>query len=203
MIFFGTRTKSLQSDSSYTFDCPSCNSKNTVYSGRLIKYFHIFWIPTFVYSDQVYTICTHCKNFRYQKEIPCSEQVEIKSRGFPRKSLGYYSGAIILALLVFAIILSVMNNNLNKNKYLSEPEVNDTYTIRSKNGKETYYTLYRVVEVSRDSVLFEINDYEVTNVSQVRKLREDYKNSYTEKIKLSINDLQKMDDDNSIRRIDR
>ncbi len=53
-------------------------------------------------------------------------------------------------------------------------------------------TLYRIANLTTDSVTFEINDYEADSRKGLRKLREQHSNSYSEKQKVSRTELEDM-----------
>ncbi|MNR67005.1 hypothetical protein D3C85_1907730 [compost metagenome] len=65
------------------------------------------------------------------------------------------------------------------------------------------YTLYRVANVTTDSITFDVNDYEAEGTKGLRKLREQRSDSYSEKVTLARPEVVKMKDDNQISSIER
>jgi hypothetical protein len=61
----------------------------------------------------------------------------------------------------------------------------------AKDGK-TMRTLYRIANLTADSVTFDVNDYEADSRKGLRKLRKQYSNSYSEKQKISRAELEEM-----------
>jgi len=61
----------------------------------------------------------------------------------------------------------------------------------TKDGK-TMRTLYRIANLTKDSVTFDLNDYEADSRKGLRKLREQHADSYSEKQRLSRAELEEM-----------
>jgi len=60
-----------------------------------------------------------------------------------------------------------------------------------KDGK-TMRTLYRIANLTTDSVTFDVNDYEADSRKGLRKLKEQDADSYAEQRKLSRSEVEEM-----------
>ncbi len=193
MIIFGTRTKVLSNKSQSTIgNCDYCGTVGSLFAYRQIKYFHIFWIPIFPYSSQIITICSHCKKVSDQIQIN-PQTLQSLSLGAVRKTpIGYFTGLVLIGLLISAIFAAGISGAKKKQEYLKDPKVGDVYEVSyAKNGK-TMRTIYRIAKLTADSVTFDINDYEADSRKGLRKLRERYSDSYSEKRQVSRAELEKM-----------
>lgn len=109
MIIFGTRGKVLSNDIDSSFSCNYCDTANSVYVYKQLKYFHIFWIPMFPYSGSLITQCDHCKQVVYEKELEPENRKMLKANFSKKTPLGYFVGLLIIgAIIVFAIASSIM-----------------------------------------------------------------------------------------------
>ena len=89
------------------------------------------------------------------------------------------------------LIAGIISNKMDKSKYLKNPNVADVYEIEKRNeeGKKVY-TTYQVLEVKGDSVIFELNDYEVSSITKLDDLQRQHKNDYSEKQTISKSELE-------------
>lgn len=102
------------------------------------------------------------------------------------------------------LIAGIISNKMDTSKYLKNPNVADVYEIEKRNdeGKKVY-TTYRVLEVKGDSVIFELNDYEVSSITKLDDLQRQHKNDYSEKQTISKSELENMLDKSLIKSIER
>ena len=193
MIIFGTRTKVLTGKSQPAIgNCNYCGTAQSLFAYKQIKYFHIFWIPIFPYSAQIITICNHCKKLNYESEIN-PQTLQSLSAGTIRKTpIGYFAGLMLMGLLVAAIAIAGISGAKKKEKYLKDPKIGDVYELSYAKDGKTMRTLYRIANLTADSVTFDVNDYEADSRKALRKLREQHSNSYSEKQKVSRAELEDM-----------
>ncbi len=204
MIIFGTRTKLLQNSSNAAVGtCNYCNTAGSLYAYKQVKYFHIFWIPIFPYSTEIISVCDHCKKVNYQREIDPQTLATIRSSGMPKTPVGYFSGLILIGLFFGSAAAAGISGSIKTKKYLESPVAGDVYEIKRKENGKSMYTLYRVANVTTDSITFDVNDYEAEGTKGLRKLREQSGNSYSEKITLARAEVAKMKADNQISTIER
>lgn len=204
MMIFGTRTKALQrKNQDAVGNCNYCGTLQALYPLKVIKYFHIFWIPIFPYGSQLTTHCTHCKKVSYQAETPPETLANIRRAGIPKTPLGYFAGLIIIALFVGSAFVAGIAASASSKNYLADPKPGDIYEIKNREGNKNLYTLYRIANVAPDSITFDINDYEAEGVKGLRKLRKSHANSFSEKLTLSRADVKEMNTQNHISKIKR
>lgn len=110
MIIFGTRSKVLSNKNNKTFTCNYCNTPNSIHIFKLIKYFHIFWIPIFPYSSSLITQCTHCKQVSYDRELTADNKQLLNTNFEGKTPFGYYAGLLIVgAFFLFAIVSVILS----------------------------------------------------------------------------------------------
>lgn len=103
MIFFGSRGKTVSGQVVEGIQCPSCDNKQFITFG-IIRYFHLYWIPTFPTSKKVGIECTHCKRTLIDKELPTELCKEIKKVVFNKRNvIPTFSGLIIFTLLLLSL----------------------------------------------------------------------------------------------------
>ncbi|MBB6521415.1 hypothetical protein [Pseudoteredinibacter isoporae] len=173
MIFFGSRGKTVSGQIVEGIDCPSCESKQFVTFG-VIKYFHLYWIPTFPTSRTVGIECTHCRRTLIDKDLPAKLSGEIKATVFKKKNvLPLFSGLIIIACLVLFGIYSVQKDKLQEAAYIEQPLADDFYIVNYAkifpDADEKYkYGLMRIKEVNSGRVEFQVSKIAYNKVSGVR-----------------------------------
>lgn len=203
MIIYGTREKVFLDKNQTGTDCSYCGNKHSVVNGLVIKYFHIFWIPFFPYKNKLFSHCIHCKKERYTNEIPLEDRRQIKKAGLPKRPIWLFSGLIIIGCILLFALISSLNAKSKTTKYLNSPHIGDVYTVKVYNESEQGYTLFRITNIVSDSITFEMNNYYATSSSKIRKLKEEHKNDYSEKITYPKKDIDKMNKDGDIRDIER
>lgn len=105
MIFFGTRGRVIHGELIEGLLCPCCDNKYFKTFG-VLRYFHFYWVPTFITSKKVGVECTHCKLTLMDKEIPRALGNKIMSYVYKRSNtLPMYTGSILL--LIFILWLSI------------------------------------------------------------------------------------------------
>jgi hypothetical protein len=129
MIFFGTRGRTTQSQTVNGITCSSCGGISHEATG-VQRYFHLYWIPVFPTSKNIFVECTHCKLAQEGKELPEMILNNVEATIFQNKSiLPLFTGSILIACLI--IWGSIMNDQTQKkeNQYLDNPLVADVYVI--------------------------------------------------------------------------
>jgi len=204
MIIFGTRTKLLKNrPNAAVGNCNYCNTTDSLHAYKQVKYFHIFWIPIFPYSTEIISVCNHCKKVNYQREIDPQTLTTIRSSGMPKTTIGYFSGLILIGLFFGSAAAVGISGSVKTKKYLENPVTGDVYEIKRKENGKSLYTLYRIANVTTDSITFDVNNYEAEGTKGLRKLREQSGDSYSEKITLARTEVTKMEADNRISTIER
>ncbi|HAE69581.1 MAG TPA: hypothetical protein DCG77_20795, partial [Sphingobacterium sp.] len=169
-----------------------CGTAQSLFAYRQVKYIHIFWIPLFPYASEIITMCTHCKKLSYQREIDPQTLQSISSGTIRKTPIGYFAGLVLIGLFVSAIVIAGISGAKKKEKYLKDPKVGDVYKVSYTKDGKTMRTLYRIANLTKDSVTFDLNDYEADSRKGLRKLREQHADSYSEKQRLSRAELEEM-----------
>ena len=86
MIFFGNRAKQINGQILSGLTCPSCNQEEFASFG-ILRYFHLYWIPTLVTSKVAGIECLHCKRTILAKNSPMTWLVVLKKAYSPRTKL--------------------------------------------------------------------------------------------------------------------
>lgn len=164
MIFFGSKGKTVSGHDIKESNCPNCNNRS-LRSFGLLKYFHLYWIPTFVTSKKVGVECAHCKAALIDKELPPELKTEIKGSVFNLKNtLPYYSGIAVIALLVSALMVSINKDDAEDAAYAATPAVNDFHVVNlakyfeTEDNTEYKYGIMRIVELDGSNAKMQISN---------------------------------------------
>ena len=192
MIIFGTRTKLLSAVGTQ-HSCGHCNTGklNLVYTG---SYFHIFWIPMFPLGKQGMTQCPHCKQTLTERELaPQSRSYVNSQKGSAKTPLTYFSGLIIIGVLIFSVIL--INAFDKTGGYIRNPEVGDVYQVKGFDANQ--FVLWKVTAVEGDTVIFathkanNLSQAEITEETVFGKLDADFTPSNLKMAKRNIKSMTK------------
>ncbi|WP_226665170.1 hypothetical protein [Microbulbifer aggregans] len=130
MIFFGSKGKTVPGQIIEGIECPNCENQKFLTFG-IIRYFHLYWIPTFPTSRKAGVECTHCKRTLIGKEVPKDLGKIIKSEVFNKKNIApMFSGTILIACLILFLAAAVSTNESQEFAYIEQPAVNDLYIVR-------------------------------------------------------------------------
>jgi len=174
MIFFGSRGKTIQGQVVEGIECPNCDNKAFITFG-VLRYFHLYWIPTFITSKKAGMACTHCKKSLFDKEIPKDLNKEIKGAIFTKKkTVPMFSGLILLACVALFITYSAYQERAHSAIYIEQPVVNDVYvfdfTRIYKNSDPKYkYGIMKIKSMNSSEVEFQVGQMGYKNVSGAKK----------------------------------
>ncbi len=200
MIIFGSRAAHVGTKSLKNSTCPSCGQQGTLNLSIFRKHAHIFWIPMFPYSKKGVTQCSHCKHVMEKKQMP--ERIRLEYDKFKSEAKGriwQFSGLLLVGVLVVFGFFQNKQDEQNEQAYLNAPQRGDVYYQKLDNG---HYTTMRVTELDRDSIILELNAYEIDKISQVYKIEKD-ENYDSEKYAVHKADLMDMYESDEIYRIRR
>ncbi|OEF06848.1 hypothetical protein [Vibrio genomosp. F10] len=213
MFFWGSKGKTISGHLVEGIQCPSCGKQEFKTFG-IIRYFHFYWIPTFVTSRVAGIECTHCKKTLVGKELPNELSNKIKSAVFTkRNSLPMFSGLIIAACMALSVTYSIQQNNKLEDSYIEQPIVNDLYIVDFTKIFEDIdpaykYGLMRIKQVSLGQAEFQVSKTAFNKTSGVRK---DIRNGKTDSdtyydsdfLYVDISKLKSMKTSKAIRSIER
>lgn len=213
MIFFGSRGKTITGQVVDAVQCPSCENDLFVTFG-VLRYFHLYWIPTFPTSKTVGIECTHCKRTLVDKELPEGLSKQIKSTLFTKKkTLPMFSGLIIIACLTLFGAFAIQQENIEEAAYIEQPAVNDLYTVNftkifNDTDPEYKYGIIRVKHLSSKQAELQVSNIAYNKASGARKDIRKGKTStdsyYTkELLTVDISKLKDMKESRAIHSIER
>lgn len=213
MIFFGSRGKVVSGQVIEGIQCPSCENQTFTTFGT-IKYFHLYWIPTFPTSKSVGIECNHCRRTLLGKELPKELSSKIKGSVFSKKNvLPTFSGTIIIACLFSFGAYVVAQDDAKESAYIAQPAIDDVYIMDfSKIFEDTdlkhKYGAMRIKQLSSSQAEFQISTIAYNKTSGVRKdIREGKASSdayYTDKpISIDISELKSLKESGAISSIKR
>jgi hypothetical protein len=213
MIFFGTRGKTVSGQVVEGIQCPSCENQKFITFG-IIRYFHLYWIPTLLTSKKVGVECTHCKRTLIDKEIPAELGDQIKASVFTKKNtIPMFSGLIIIAFVVLFGVLVGQQGSRQAAAYIEQPAINDLYIVDFTKifndvDPKYKYGLMRIKNISSGQAEFEVSNIAYNKASGVRKDIRERKTSSasyydSEPLYVDIGKLKSMKDSKAIYSIDR
>ncbi len=156
-MFYGWKAKDL-GQTQVPGACPSCGTEGSVALHVVQKYAHGIFIPAFPLGKKAITVCGHCKQTLEGKELsPSAQMVYQSARSQFKTPIWMWSGVIIIALLTPLAIWQSDKHDKEVLARLNAPKVGDLYEI--KLGYKSY-TLYKVEQVSGDSIYVSTFNYE-------------------------------------------
>lgn len=167
MIIYGNRNKQLLGDDVMD-KCEHCGNDSSMEMHVFRRYFHLFWIPFVPTKKFGISQCNHCKQMLKDSEMPPKLKASYNAYQANAKTPWWmYSGLVLFSLLVLSVMWSNSNDTKNNQAYFEKPQVGDVYQIKTETNN---YTLYKIDEIKKDSIIFEINNFESNRVSGLRKL---------------------------------
>ncbi|MBF9003284.1 MULTISPECIES: hypothetical protein [Vibrio] len=104
MIIFGTRGKTVSGPVIESHMCEHCGHNEYVTFG-LLRYFHLYWIPSLVTSKKIGMECTHCRKSYMESELSQEQIQGIKPHVFNyQNTLPYFSGAILFGCFILLLL---------------------------------------------------------------------------------------------------
>lgn len=201
MIIYGSRATKLAHE---TLDglCPDCGAQHSVEIYVFQKYAHVFWLPFFPIGKGIVTQCNQCHQTHKLKKVPDSVYTstdEFKSK--LKIPWWTFSGVgLIIVFAIYGVIQNEMNDQENA-KLVLKPQVGDVYEIKTEANT---YTLYKVEQVNGDSTFMRFNNYEASQQSGLKELKQQGDTTYSEMIMgIQTSSLKKLLSDGKILDIDR
>lgn len=177
MIIFGTGQRLLKHNPT-DLVCMNCLRDESMYVYFYVHYFHVFWIPVFPYRKSMVTECPHCKQVLRQEEIPRETKASLSEKK-PRTPFRYYTGLLLIFVLIIAIALAIRNDEQENRSMLRSPQVGDVYDIKEA---DDMYSIMRLADIKGDSVGVQLNNYTVDKRSHVYQLRSQRSDDFQEEV---------------------
>jgi hypothetical protein len=106
MIIFGSRSTSTRHTVPIeNVDCPHC-SHIGMRSQGILSYFHIYWIPMFVFRKTAVLICPYCKYLADRQELSKATVKELKTLVYAGRATWHYNFGLIVFLLLLGMAFS-------------------------------------------------------------------------------------------------
>ena len=201
MIFYGTNAKCIKNGKIINVQCPKCEQNTSMTYTVFGKYAHVYWIPFIPYKKVSITECNSCKRTFESGELP-QNIVQKLNHNFERSNTKYplwmYSGtSILIGILIFTFFMN-MKNKEDEAIYVKEPKIGDLYHYKTESGN---YSLMKIQELSKDSILFLVNEMETNLMSGTKdiNLKKHFKEAYA----FSKKDIKKLYKEENIYEINR
>lgn len=168
MIIYGSRSSHVKSVQLDKEQCPHCGSQGTVTLSTYARYAHIFWIPIFPLGRLSLSQCQHCKQVLESKQMPSQiKAYHERNLAETRIPIWQFSG---LVLLMVVVTLGVFANKADQEEralFIKDPRAGDIYELKTQEGN---YTLFKLQDITPDSVVVIFNAYEVNKLSGLYKI---------------------------------
>ena len=200
MIIFGHRSTHLKSAQLRNVKCPNCETQDQMTASVYGRHVHVFWIPVFPAGKTGVFECQHChKGF---KKKGLGEDGKLAYKNFKsqvKTPLWKFSGLIIIALLICWGVYASKQKEDKVSELVQNPVMFDTYTFKTETG---FYSTFKVVEVFKDSMYINYNNYETDRSTDIDKI--DLEKNYSSGIYvLTNNDILNMHQRGDIKDIER
>ena len=170
MIIYGRRVTPLRSLQLQNEVCANCNTRGSIVLSVFAKYAHIFWLPTFPMGRVGASTCTNCKQTLEDKEMPTFLRLQYQDAVAQTKiPLWTWSGLALIVILVGVMSYNISVRNANEKLYIGAPVEGDVYQYKTETGG---YSLMKVVEVLPDSLVVQVNQFEVDKMTGVYSLKD-------------------------------
>lgn len=162
MIFYGTNSSRVQAEQLDRTTCINCNEP-AVAIVTFSRYAHVYWIPLFPIGKVTATECTHCKQVFEGDAIPESYKMQVDYQKAKAKTpIWHFAGLAIIAVAIVAGVFASKQNDKAMLANIEAAQPGDRYHVRYE-AKE--YTIWKVTEVSGDTVYFVPHEYVVNKSS--------------------------------------
>ncbi|MGO4911123.1 hypothetical protein [Leeuwenhoekiella sp. W20_SRS_FM14] len=195
MVIYGWKNVFLKSIKSNKVICPNCSEKATTLFSVSSQHAHVFWIPLFPYRKPIYSLCENCNHALKFRKMP----EEFKQEGRLLKTevkapIWQYSGLGLIAILISWLIYSGQENKRLNLDYITTPQAGDIYEFKTQSN---FYSTLMLTEITKDSVIFRLNDYETQKISGIRDI-EKTENYSLDEYSLSREEIKRMYDQGEI-----
>jgi hypothetical protein len=201
MVIYGIRARH-KSAHRLPGPCSHCGTEGSVELNIFQRYAHVFWIPLFPVGRLAQTGCEHCKEVRSGKGLHAAEKLLYRDLAKDdRTPVWMFSGVLLVGILIPLAFWQSGRNDLAVRARLQAPMLGDVYQIKLDNSR---YTIFKVVDVSSDSVGVLWSTSETNKLRGLTRLKAEGDAAYgDEEEAFSLADLQRMRDNDVIFAVDR
>ena len=212
MLIWGTKETTFKGRKTYPLCCEKCHKWEHVGYARA-KYFHLFWVPTYLWAKELGLVCTACGHVTCGGLITQQVRKEVTRTVFsPLRRAPYFIG---IPLLIALLAWTGHNDNeraRTTRDYLAAPHVNDVYVadlsdyVVIAKGDPCRYGLLCVEGVEEGEVRFKIGkslSNKASRIKQDMELKATHQPGYFFEplMSLSMGDLHAMLDNGTIQEI--
>ena len=183
-----------------TPNCKSCEEKKTLQLVAWTSYIHVMFIPFVTEGKKAAVICSNCgKEYEIKKQGKSIQDLANNEKMHIKIPAWHFIGA---ALLVIAIVSGILYNQFDNKRdaeLVQEPMKGDYYEYEAREG---WYSCFKIVDVSDDSVFVRYNSYEIDSKIKIDEI--DFPENYEPwLVSIGRNNLEKMYEDGIIFEIKR
>jgi hypothetical protein len=167
MIIYGTKAPLLKTEYA-GIPCPNCKTNHSIQISIFQRYAHVFWIPFFPIGKTGVSVCGNCRQVLKLKEMPADLRLSYDNLKLQTKTpIWTFSGLGIVAVIAIGVTIHGQQNEKKIANLINKPKAGDIAQIKEK---ENQYTLYKVVDVKKDSVYLVINKYQTDDENDISNL---------------------------------
>lgn len=108
MIIYGIRGKVIPGEPVKNIVCQHCGNDAHISFG-VLRYVHLYWIPTFPFAKKTGLECVHCKQTIFDQELPNDVYFKIYNQLFTKKTvLPMFTGLAIIGFIPALMLLAFM-----------------------------------------------------------------------------------------------
>jgi hypothetical protein len=158
--------------------CPSCQESDYLDITIFAKYLSLYWIPFISTGKKSIAYCRNCTSTYESKQMTSEMRIEAdKLKKDSKIPLWSFSGLGIVIVLVSILMFSIRQDNKQDKAYVSSPQTDDVYTYKTEND---YYTTFKIIELTEDSVIVNQNIMEIDKSSGISEIDvpENYQDYY-------------------------
>lgn len=160
MIIYGWNSKILKQAPFSNRECPQCGNKESQFD-VIAHYFHLFWVPMFVYKKKAKITCTSCGYSLKKTEVEPEMMENVKAlKAAVRNPFYLYIGSIILLIGISYVSFAAYQSSQQDLAYIEDPQVNDVYVLRDLEETSDYdHYAMKTVEIEGDSLFVLFNTF--------------------------------------------
>ncbi|GEM_PF-676887 len=175
MIVYGTRGREIKGPVVNDITCPNCGKTEHSLFG-IMRYFHVFWIPTVPTSRKAGAVCHHCNAAVMGEDMSENTAQRIKGMVFNMKNtLPMFTGLILLLCLAGFALWGAQESSKQKQAYLAAPQTGDIYAVNLQQffpdvDTDGYkYGALKVAETTPEKISFMVGNTAYNKISGVNK----------------------------------
>lgn len=160
-------------------DCFACGAQNSLQLNIYQRYFQLFRLPLFPAGKTGNSYCMHCSRTLNEEEMSISMQHTYRNvKMLSRTPLYTFSGSLLILLIIGSISYTRDLSRQHTMDLMIQPHQGDVYEIQLA---EEHYTLYKVLDVTDDTVFLLMSQYETDRQRGLNQLHQKGERAYSHK----------------------